>query len=82
MKKSLILRILLLLILTGLAVYPFFHFDLLGFFQDRHQILQFIKSYHPYDKLVFILLQIIQVVAAPIPGELTGFIGGYLYGPF
>lgn len=82
MKKSLILRILLLLILTGLAVYPFFHFDLLGFFQDRHQILQFIKSYHHYDTLVFILLQIIQVVAAPIPGELTGFIGGYLYGPF
>jgi len=28
------------------------------------------------------LLQIVQVVAAPIPGELTGFIGGYLYGPF
>ena len=82
MKKSLILRILLLLILTGLAVYLFFHFDLLRFFQDRHQILQFIKSYDPYDKLVFILLQIIQVVAAPIPGELTGFIGGYLYGPF
>jgi uncharacterized membrane protein YdjX (TVP38/TMEM64 family) len=27
------------------------------------------------------LLQIIQVVAAPIPGELTGIIGGYLYGP-
>jgi len=82
MKKSLILRILLLLILTGLGVYLFFHFDLLRFFQDRHQILQFIKSYHPYDKLIFILLQIIQVVAAPIPGELTGFIGGYLYGPF
>ena len=82
MKKSLILRILLLLILTGLGVYLFFHFDLLRFFQDRHQILQFIKSYDPYDKLVFILLQIIQVVAAPIPGELTGFIGGYLYGPF
>jgi uncharacterized membrane protein YdjX (TVP38/TMEM64 family) len=24
----------------------------------------------------------VQVVAAPIPGELTGLIGGYLYGPF
>jgi uncharacterized membrane protein YdjX (TVP38/TMEM64 family) len=28
------------------------------------------------------LIQIVQVVAAPIPGELSGFIGGYLYGPF
>jgi uncharacterized membrane protein YdjX (TVP38/TMEM64 family) len=27
------------------------------------------------------LLQITQVVAAPIPGEITGFIGGFLYGP-
>jgi len=81
MKKRLLLRILLLLILTGLAAYLFFHFDLIRFFQDRYQILQFIKSY-PYDELVFILLQIIQVVAAPIPGELTGIIGGYLYGPF
>lgn len=81
MKKSLLLRILLLLILIGLAAYLFFHFDLIRFFQDRHQVIKFIKSY-PYDELVFILLQIIQVVAAPIPGELTGIIGGYLYGPF
>lgn len=80
MKKSLLLRILFLLILIGLAAYLFFHFDLIRFFQDRHQILQLIKSY-PYDELVFIVLQIIQVVAAPIPGELTGIIGGYLYGP-
>jgi uncharacterized membrane protein YdjX (TVP38/TMEM64 family) len=28
------------------------------------------------------LLQIVQVIAAPIPGELTGFIGGYIYGSF
>ena len=82
MKKSVLLRILLLLILIGLAAYLFYYFDLIRFFQDKNQILQFIKSYHPYDELVFILLQIIQVVAAPIPGELSGILGGYLYGPF
>ena len=82
MKKSLLLRILLLLILIGLAAYLFFHFDLIRFFQDKNQILQFIKSYHPYDELTFIFVQVIQVVAAPIPGELTGIIGGILYGPF
>ncbi|MGE5310534.1 MAG: TVP38/TMEM64 family protein [Nitrospirota bacterium] len=41
----------------------------------------FIKSFHPYDEFVFILFQILQVVFAPIPGEVTGLIGGYLYGP-
>ena len=80
MNKSLTLRILLLIILIGLVAYLFFYFDLFRFFRDRHQIVQFIKSY-PHDELVFILLQVVQVVAAPIPGELSGFIGGYLYGP-
>ena len=30
--------------------------------------------------LVFILIQVLQVLFAPIPGEATGFIGGYLFG--
>jgi len=29
-----------------------------------------------------ILLQILQVVVAPIPGEVTGLFGGFLYGPY
>ena len=81
MNKKLSLRILLLLILIGLATYLFFHFDLFRFFRDKNLIVQFIKSY-PHDELVFILIQIFQVIAAPIPGEFSGFIGGYLYGPF
>jgi uncharacterized membrane protein YdjX (TVP38/TMEM64 family) len=31
--------------------------------------------------VVFVLLQALQVVAAPIPGEVTGFLGGFLFGP-
>ena len=31
--------------------------------------------------VIFIGLQILQVIVAPIPGEVNGFIGGYLYGP-
>lgn len=81
MRKSLTFRILLLFIIISLAAYLFFYFDLWRFFRNRQQILQFINYFHPYDELIFILLQVIQVVAAPIPGELSGFIGGYLYGP-
>ena len=80
MNKQLTWRITVLLILVVLAAYLFIHFDLFRFFSDRHQIVQFIKSY-PYEELIFIFIQIVQVVAAPIPGELTGLIGGYLYGP-
>ncbi len=44
-------------------------------------MIEFISTFHPYDQLVFIAIQILQVIAAPIPGEVTGLIGGYLYGP-
>ena len=82
MNKRLTFRILFLLLLIILSVYIFIHFDLYLFFKDKHKLLNFIKSYHPYDEFVFISLQILQVVVAPIPGELTGILGGYLYGPF
>jgi uncharacterized membrane protein YdjX (TVP38/TMEM64 family) len=82
LNKRLTFRILFLLLFISLSFYIFIHFDLYLFFKDKHKLLNFIKSYHPYDELIFILLQIVQVVAAPIPGELTGLIGGYLFGPF
>ena len=81
MNKRLAFRILFLLLLIILSIYLFIHFDIYLFFKDKNKLVDFIRSY-PYDELIFILLQIVQVVAAPIPGELSGFIGGYLYGPF
>ncbi len=40
-----------------------------------------LDSLGPLSFIGFILLQAIQVVAAPIPGEVTGLLGGFLYGP-
>lgn len=48
---------------------------------DREKVESFLDSLGPLSFVGFILLQIFQVVAAPIPGEVTGFIGGYFYGP-
>lgn len=79
-NRRLALRVIALIALVSLSTYLFFHFDLYLFFKDRQKIIHFILT-SPYDEVVFILLQILQVVAAPIPGELTGFIGGYIYGP-
>ena len=44
------------------------------------KLSRFLQSLGPYSPAVFVLLQILQVVAAPIPGELTGVAGGYVYG--
>ncbi len=51
------------------------------FFMDKEKILAFIYSLGPLGWVGFVFLQMAQVVAAPIPGEVTGLIGGYLYGP-
>lgn len=54
------------------------HYYLL--FTNKDQIKTFITSFGSGAPLVFILIQILQVLFAPIPGEATGFIGGYLFG--
>lgn len=41
---------------------------------------EFLMSLGPYSAAVFIILQALQVVVAPVPGELTGLVGGYIYG--
>lgn len=49
---------------------------------DREKLRGFLNSLGPLSFIGFILLQALQVVAAPVPGEVTGLIGGFLYGPF
>jgi uncharacterized membrane protein YdjX (TVP38/TMEM64 family) len=39
-----------------------------------------IGDFGPLAPLVFVFLQVLQVVAAPLPGEATGAAGGYLFG--
>jgi uncharacterized membrane protein YdjX (TVP38/TMEM64 family) len=80
-RNSNICKVCILILIILLISYLIVHYDLYTFFTSKDKIIDFIQSFHPYDEIIFILLQITQVVAAPIPGELTGFIGGYLYGP-
>ena len=80
MNGRLAFRILILLVFIILSTYLFIHYDLYVYFASQRRAIAFINSFHPYDELVFIALQILQVVAAPIPGEVTGLIGGYIYG--
>lgn len=75
------LRILLLVGLIAAGAYLFYHFDLHTVFLDRAKVAEFIHSFGPWSAFIFIAVQILQVIIAPIPGEVTGLIGGYLYGP-
>ena len=48
---------------------------------NQHRLVAWIHSLGAWGFAGFILLQVVQVVAAPIPGEASGVLGGYLYGP-
>ena len=79
-NRRLVLKAFVLVFIFSLLTYLFIHYDLYYFFTDRNKLIEFVKA-SPYDEVLFILIQIGQVVAAPIPGELTGFVGGFIYGP-
>jgi len=48
---------------------------------DQGRVERFMRAWGPIGApLAFITVQIFQVVLAPIPGEASGFAGGYLFG--
>jgi uncharacterized membrane protein YdjX (TVP38/TMEM64 family) len=54
--------------------------DFEGIYSSSDKLSKFLQSLGPYSPAVFVLLQVLQVVAAPFPGELTGVAGGFVYG--
>lgn len=79
--KQAIIKLAILILFISIGTYFFIHYDFYVYFVSKKRAIEFIRSYSPYDVLVFIGLQILQVVFAPIPGEATGLIGGFIYGP-
>ncbi|WP_347721567.1 TVP38/TMEM64 family protein [Candidatus Nanohalococcus occultus] len=49
---------------------------------NPHKLRSFISSFPLLSPLIFIGVQIIQILIAPIPGQVTGVAGGYLFGAF
>jgi uncharacterized membrane protein YdjX (TVP38/TMEM64 family) len=49
-------------------------------YQDHQEFKKTISSYGAYAPLAFILLQVLQIVIAPIPGGAVEFLGGVLFG--
>jgi uncharacterized membrane protein YdjX (TVP38/TMEM64 family) len=54
--------------------------DFEGAYGSSDRLGKFLQSLGPYSPAVFVVLQVLQVIAAPFPGELTGVAGGYVYG--
>jgi uncharacterized membrane protein YdjX (TVP38/TMEM64 family) len=86
---SILLRVILWSSIVALIIVVFYIYhegqwrDIVRFYRlffDPRRLRVFISSFGPYASIVFVIVQSLQVVVAPIPGELTGFVGGLLFG--
>ncbi len=81
-KTTLIIKaVLLALVVAALAIVTIAYAPIVTrLVSDMGRLREYLLSYGPRSVLVFLLLQVLQVVIAAIPGEVTQLAGGYLYG--
>jgi len=86
---SVVLRIAMIffmIILVALIFYVYHEggwreiMDFYRYLLSPRRLRLFIASFGPFAAVAFVVIQALQVVFAPIPGEVTGFVGGYLFG--
>jgi uncharacterized membrane protein YdjX (TVP38/TMEM64 family) len=70
-----ILVLIAILIVLILIIQPLYNI-----FKDINSIRAFVKSFGIFAPLVFIALQVLQVIFAPIPGQVAGLASGYIFG--
>ncbi|HEV8440312.1 MAG TPA: TVP38/TMEM64 family protein [Methylomirabilota bacterium] len=53
---------------------------LVRLYVDKHFLKQTLREWGILAPILFMSMQALQVIVSPIPGEATGFLGGYLFG--
>ena len=81
-KNHIWVKLALLLVLIGGISFLAYEMEFIRLFLHKKKLEAFLESLGPWSAVVFVVLQAFQVVAAPIPGEATGILGGYLYSPY
>lgn len=69
-----------IVVVIGILIY--WGWPYLTLLSDPDQVREIIIQSGTWGPLVFILMQVVQVLVAPIPGQVVGLIGGFLFGPF
>ena len=81
MRSRTLLCVLAALALVGLlAVLVRWGQPLWSTFTDRDRLEVLVQRWGAWGPLVIIVLQVLQTLVAPVPGQVIGFVGGYLYG--
>jgi len=56
--------------------------EYLGFITNAEALRLWLRQFGVLAPLVFIAIQTLQVIVAPIPGQVVALVAGYLFGPF
>lgn len=83
-EKNKRLKIALLSILSIIVIIPivYYMFKYRNVFEDMEGIKNFVLSFGHFSFIIFILIQILQIVVVFIPGEIVQIVGGYIFGPY
>src|SRR2546429_9450898 len=73
---SLLLGVCAWLVISGAPVYRF----LIQLYVDKTFMAATLRQWGVLAPLIFIVIQALQVIIAPIPGEVTGLLGGFIFG--
>lgn len=87
-KKGMLLNIIFIAAALALAGIPIIlviqrvdsFSELKQIFSSAEQMQAFVESFGPTAPIIFFLLQTLQIIAAPIPGNVTALVGGALFG--
>jgi len=79
-KHIIVLAAVLAVLLLGVVALVIWGGPLFALFSDTDRLHSLVEDAGAWGPLLFIALQILQVFFAPIPGQVTGFAGGYLFG--
>lgn len=75
---SIIITITAYLAISGRLAPMFSH--MLDIFESRDTLRDYVESWGKLAPLAFMMIQVLQVLVAPIPGEFTGAVGGFIFG--
>jgi uncharacterized membrane protein YdjX (TVP38/TMEM64 family) len=82
LNKKTIINLSAFILVFAAIMYFMYAYGWVDLFTDMQRLIRFTAEYRTYSVCIFIGLQALQVVFAPIPGEVTGFAGGIIFGTF
>ena|SRR3989344_8936292 len=78
-KNKAILKFSLFVVILILAIIIFWK-PLTNIFSDKENVKEFVLGFGIFAPIIFILVIALQVLLAPIPGQVAGLAGGFIFG--